>query len=1129
MGLANNLKKQVDLPVWEWTRFAPTTPTAGLSCTCVADNTVVNENNGRYIYYLFSASNFWRYDTVSDTWQQLATPIQVQSTATSIRFAGAQGYSNRVLSATTNTIRTGLPAGRAAIGYKIRITSGTGAGQERIITDVSDPIVADFGTVVSSTTTSITDTTKNWFGTAAAANLATSGAYTNTIANVNGWAGYVVRFPFYNNLIAGIPYGNNARKILYNNPIQLVIGDPNIGSLEPFSNVTFPNNTAIGVGANYQIESSTITVNDNWDTTPDATSRFMIHSGAIWLNSFVSNAALHYMSYYDILNDTWYAMPALSNIIQAAPTENSLERMTENATIWHRGKASSGSTTSLVQLDANWNKDEWVGYEVYIFSGTGRGQITAITGNTDTTLVFAALGTAPDSTSRFEIIGYDGGTSSGSNTYITLNDTTKTWDINRWKNYSIRILHGTGRGQKRRIASNTSNSITIARGWDVLPTNTSVYVIEGDSDTMLISWGGSAETYQYTTAKNTMFTHHGRFLDGGTASILAALRCDSNHTIHDAQPIALTSLSGTTTITATSTHPHCLKVGDWVSIRGVTSAAADQYNVTGAYQVTEVPDVTRFRYTPAAAGTGTYAYLSALGVNNLVDASADFRDNVSSATTSSITFTRATPSNINGWYITGTNITPGTRVTSGAGTVTVSFPTQGGTPAGVITFSKWGPTTPITSTYSSGGGNGVATITMTGNTNANINGWYVSGTNIPANTFVTSGAGTATIVLSNACTGVVSGTITFYPPELAGKMVVMMTAAPTVLAGLATATLQMAISPSGYGTGFLGSTVGGTPAAGISRYAICDVPVLGANFEGNTNDYIYGISSAGSASGITDPNAFWLGTTATGSAQGTTLSLSATAPGSISGWYITGVNVASGAKIIGGAGTTSLTVNIPHAGTVNGQILCCAYAPSGFNFSSPLASKRIKVLSGTGPNQETVISGIQPQNGTILFAANLSVATASNSVYTIISNSVKGPGHELSWTYGDFTATSGDRGKFLWSARGGTVIGFDKINLTTDKVHYVNTTPFSDVFAAGSYFAYDGHNKIYFNYSTSLQRLYSIDVTSGFVHGAGFTPYTAGTAGIGNKMEVFQTVDGLDYLFVNRHANQEHFRALLYY
>ena len=198
------------------------------------------------------------------------------------------------------------------------------------------------------------------------------------------------------------------------------------------------------------------------------------------------------------------------------------------------------------------------------------------------------------------------------------------------------------------MLSNTATTLTLYRGWNVLPDSTSIYSLQGDSETMHISWGASAQHFQYSTMGGINMMHLGRSRDIGVANVLAALRCDANHNITDELPIALTSLAGTTTITATSTQPHCLKVGDYVSIRGVTSAAADQYNVTGLVQVTSVPGTTTFTYTPSAAGTGTYAYLAALGTNNLSDASKDFRDNLSSATTSSLTFTRVTPSNIDG-------------------------------------------------------------------------------------------------------------------------------------------------------------------------------------------------------------------------------------------------------------------------------------------------------------------------------------------------------------------------------------------------------------------------------------------------------------------------------------------------
>lgn len=1118
MTLVSNLKKQVDLPVWEWTRFSPVAPGAGVSCSCVADNTLVNENTGRYLYYLLNTSNFWRYDTVTDTYLQLATPPQAPANATSARFAGALGYYNRVISASSNTIVTGLPTGRAAIGYKIRIVSGTGAGQERVITDVSDPVVVDFGVATAGTQTggvsSITDTAKNWYGNATSSTGSYSGSYTGTTPNFNGFAGYVVRI---------IPFGtgpNQVRKILYNTNQVLTIADVGVNMHEPFSNCQWAVTPA--AGSVYQIESSTITVDTAWDTAPDQTSRFIIQSGAVLLLSNISSAAPYYsLQYYDVLHDMWYALPGIQNIFIANPSDNSLERFTENSTTWWRGKATAGSVTTLTQSDATWTTNEWAGYEIYIFSGTGKGQITNITSNTDTVLTFSTLSTAPDSTSRFEIIGYDGGKSSGSNTYITINDTAKSWTTNRWKNYAVRIMYGTGAGQTRRILSNTSTALTLYRPWTVLPDNTSVYSIQGDSDTMMITWGGSSEIYQFSM--NAQMAHHGRMYDYGSACVLAALRCDANHTIYDNYPIPLTSLAGTTTITATSPQAHCLKVGDYVSIRGVTSAAADQYNITGMCQVTSVPSATTFTYTPSAAGTGTYAYMTALSTNSLTDASKDFRDNVSSSTNTSITFTRATPSNINGWYVTGTNVDPGTRVTSGAGTVTVQLSGGSAAPTGVITFSPWGPTTAITSTYSSGGGAGVATITMSANTNANITGWLVSGTNIPAHTFVASGAGTSTITLTRPCQGAVSGTITFYPPEVAGKMFVIGVSAPTQTTGNTTMTTQMAISPVGSNTGFLGGAIT-LPVAGTSRYVVTDIAALGANFEGSSNDYCFGVATGGSTTTIVDGTAFWATATGTGTGQGTTITLSATAPSNINGWFITGTGIATGARIISGAGTTTLTVNIPHTGAVSGTMTCCAWGPTGG--SSYLVGKRVKVIAGTGAVQELTITAVAPGTGTITFGTASTVG--ANAVYTILSAPAKGAGHELTWVSANQTINDPTMGRYLWCARGGGVVGIDKLDLNTDKIVYIHSTPFTETLSTGSYYAYDGGNRIYFFKDVTL-RLYYIDVNTGFVHGAGMVPYIAGTAGIGNRMDIFQTADRLKFLWINRHANTEHFRTLLYF
>jgi len=90
MAFNTNLKQGIDLPVYQWLRFMPASSAAG-SCMC-------NDERGtnRFIYFIFSATSFWRYDIWSDSWQQLANPPSFTFAAgTAMVFdpsKGTQGY-----------------------------------------------------------------------------------------------------------------------------------------------------------------------------------------------------------------------------------------------------------------------------------------------------------------------------------------------------------------------------------------------------------------------------------------------------------------------------------------------------------------------------------------------------------------------------------------------------------------------------------------------------------------------------------------------------------------------------------------------------------------------------------------------------------------------------------------------------------------------------------------------------------------------------------------------------------------------------------------------------------------------------------------------------------------------------
>lgn len=60
--------KGVDIPVWQYLRYAPVASAAG---TVMCNDP---RGTGRYIYIIYSITSFWRYDVYTDTYQQLASP-----------------------------------------------------------------------------------------------------------------------------------------------------------------------------------------------------------------------------------------------------------------------------------------------------------------------------------------------------------------------------------------------------------------------------------------------------------------------------------------------------------------------------------------------------------------------------------------------------------------------------------------------------------------------------------------------------------------------------------------------------------------------------------------------------------------------------------------------------------------------------------------------------------------------------------------------------------------------------------------------------------------------------------------------------------------------------------------------
>jgi hypothetical protein len=572
---------------------------SAISSSCSADNgNFLPSEHGRYIYYMISATNFSRYDTWTDMFQQLQSPPIAPATFSAMKFAGAIGPEGKVISATSTTLQLPAITQNAMVGYDVVIVSGTGAGQRRTITSVADPVIHDSGIATAVTNAlggiSITDTLKAFA--------------------VNQYEGYTLR-------VANTPAGSagQIRRILSNTATVLTVADTTQMNKSWHNPAIFAPAISATAGSQtfYTIESQVVTVDSAWATTPDSTSVFRIQSGMVLVGSGAAATPFYTMQAYDCLTDIWYILPAYTNNYVAALTDFSIERTTENASIWERGIATGGSTTTLVEATngvdvAAWKTNQWAGYWVFVYSGTAAGQIRQIVSNTGTTLTWSTAGTAPDATSRFLILGFDAGTATAAGTSTTLTDSTKAWTTNRWANYVVRILHGTGIGQTRVIASNTATALTVQNAWTTTPDTTSVFAIQGNPEALYLVSGGNAAILMHNM--DSQVATFGRQQDWGIARGASA-------TVGAHLPVAIASATWAANVaTITTAHPHQFRVGDSVTVAGITTTTA--LNTTAT--ITTVASATTFAYAVTGSGSPT---VPAQSTTTLVDATKNWTTN----------------------------------------------------------------------------------------------------------------------------------------------------------------------------------------------------------------------------------------------------------------------------------------------------------------------------------------------------------------------------------------------------------------------------------------------------------------------------------------------------------------------
>jgi hypothetical protein len=362
MAVQVNLKPKVDLPVWEWLRPLPVANTA-VSSTChSADN--------RYIYYLVGAA-LYRYDTITDSWNQLASPLTTPATLAQMEYSTSHGHYGRAISngGGANTIELGALQGNIFVGKKIKIISGTGAGQERTITAVSNPVIKDRGVVTAGTTGSIQDGSsgvmvKQW--------------------RINQYRDYQVR------VLHGTGANNIVRTILYNNYNSLTVSDSNIMTYNSWATPTLPIATSSTAGFRtlYQIESNIVTVDSNWDTQPDSTSEFEIMSDGIWLITSNTLGGFYALNYYDVAADIWFEKTNNSGVLSAAlGTDVAIEVIQNSSEPILTGTITSANSSSATDSSKTLTPSYYTNLEFRLLSGAAKGQSRTLLTNTSSTFV----------------------------------------------------------------------------------------------------------------------------------------------------------------------------------------------------------------------------------------------------------------------------------------------------------------------------------------------------------------------------------------------------------------------------------------------------------------------------------------------------------------------------------------------------------------------------------------------------------------------------------------------------------------------------------------------------------------------------------------------------------------------
>lgn len=150
---------------------------------------------------------------------------------------------------------------------------------------------------------------------------------------------------------------------------------------------------------------STDNTNNHWDIGGynDGSTGKSSTDGSTWA---VANFDLYYYVANEDVARTFFTF-FLDEAMYVVDAKEDLSTASQLYLNGDRGKATSATSTTLVQSTKSWVADRWIGAFVKIIRGTGAGQVREILDNDGTSLTVSAWLLTPDNTSEYIIYGTD--------------------------------------------------------------------------------------------------------------------------------------------------------------------------------------------------------------------------------------------------------------------------------------------------------------------------------------------------------------------------------------------------------------------------------------------------------------------------------------------------------------------------------------------------------------------------------------------------------------------------------------------------------------------------------------------------------------------------------------------------